>query len=81
MYKSLNHEAPPYMRDMFNYVNEVGVRNSRSSTQNKLYQPVAHPKSLRYTGPKIWNSLDADTRNAKNIKQFKNNYLRQMPTI
>ena len=81
MYKSLNNEAPPYMRDMFNYVNEVGVRNSRSSTQNKLYQPVAHPKSLRYTGPKIWNSLDADTRNAKNIKQFKNNYLRQMPTI
>ena len=79
IYKSLNNLTPQYMRNMFQYVNEVAPRALRSSTQSKLYQPKAHPKSIRFTGPKIWNSLNAEIRNAKSVKQFKKQYLKHMP--
>ena len=36
----------------------------RSKTNNNPHIPKAHPKSLRYTGPKIWNSLSNKIRKA-----------------
>ena len=55
VYKSLNNLAPPDMRNMFRYVHEATPRQLRSANDNKLYLQNAHPKSLRYTGPRIWN--------------------------
>ncbi len=74
VFKSLNNLAPPYMRKLFKYVHEVIKRPLRSATDNKLHIPKAHPKSLRYTGPKIWNSLHKEIRNAKTPNQFNRMY-------
>ncbi len=74
IYKSLNNLAPPYMREIFKYVHEVVPRPLRSTTDSKLYIPKAHHKSLKYTGPRLWNSLHKDIRNAKTLKQFKTLY-------
>jgi hypothetical protein len=78
IFKSLNNLNPIYMRNMFKYVSEVATRASRSSTQNKLYQPNAHSKSVRFTGPKIWNNLNHEVRNAKSVKQFKRLYFKHL---
>ncbi len=74
VFKSLNNLTPQYMRDMFKYVHEIIPRTLRSSAQNKLHQPAAHPKSIRFNGPKIWNSLNYQVRNAKSVEQFKKLY-------
>jgi len=78
VFKSLNNLAPPYMRNLFNYVHEVIPRPLRSATDNKLYLPKAHPKSIKQTGPRIWNSLHKEVRNAKNLNQFKRLYLKHI---
>ena len=74
VYKSLNNLAPPYMKNMFQYVRDVGRTNLRSVTNHKLYVPRAHPKSIRYSGPTIWNNIRLDVRTAKTVGQFKQKY-------
>ncbi len=39
VYKSLNGLAPAYMWDMFKYVTDVNVRNTRNADKNKSYLP------------------------------------------
>ena len=53
VYKSLNNLVPPYIKDMFRYVQDVGSTNLRSASDLKLYIPRAHQKSIRISGPKI----------------------------
>ena len=74
VYKSLNNLAPPYMNGMFKYVKEIGRSNLRSVSNNKLFVPRAHHKSIRYAGPRIWNKLTNDLRTSRHIKQFKQRY-------
>lgn len=74
VYKTLNNLAPPYMKNMFQYVQDIGKTNLRSVSDKKLFIPRAHPKSIRSSGPKIWNSLKNETRTAKTLKQFKRQY-------
>ena len=71
IYKALNNDAPDYMKDIFKYVHQVSAQTLRSSAQNKLYLQKAHPKSIKYFGPRLWNSLCRELRNAKSVKQFK----------
>ena len=59
---------------MFRYVHEATPRKLRSANDNKLYLQNAHPKGLRYTGPRVRNSLHKDVRNAKSVKQFNRMY-------
>lgn len=73
VYKSLNNLAPSYMAKMFHLKRNDGLR---STTHNKLFIPRAHPKSFRYCGAKLWNSLPDNVRCAQNIRQFKTNYSR-----
>jgi hypothetical protein len=76
VYKSLNNLAPPYMRDMFQYVEDIGRTNLRSVSNHKLYAPRAHHKSIRSSGPKVWNNLEKEVRTAKSLRQFKQMYHR-----
>lgn len=77
VYKALNNMAPPYLTQMFQYVHEVGRPGLRSTTDQKLYFPRAHPKSLRFSGPRIWNNISDYTRNAKSVNAFKASYLKE----
>ena len=76
IYKLLNNLAPPYMRNLFKYMHEVIPRHLRSVSDNKLYPQNAHPKSLRYTGPRLWNWPHKEIRNATSLEQFKRMYLK-----
>lgn len=78
IFKSVNNLAPPYMRNMFTFVHAKASCNLRSSTSNKLYVQRAHPKSFRFRGPLIWNSLPPIVRNAQSLNQFNRLYLKHV---
>ncbi len=44
VYKSVNHEAPEYMTNMFRFVSQVHTRTTRSSSANDLYLPPGKHK-------------------------------------
>ena len=81
VYKALNNGAPGYMKDMFNYIHQILTQTLRSSTENKLYLQKVHTKSIKYTGPRIWNALNKEIRNAKSVKDFKDLYHRHSSQI
>ena len=64
------------MKDMFNYIHQTSTQTLRSSTENKLYLHKVHTKSIKYSGPRIWNALNKEIRNAKSVKEFKDLYHR-----
>ena len=74
VFKALNNQAPTYLIDMFEPPCTNTHHGSRSKTSNKLYVPKARRKSFRCNGPKVWNSLNDNTRKAKSISQFKSEY-------
>ena len=76
VYKSLNDLAPPYMAGMFQYVKDTERNNLRSTTDDKLFVPRVHPKSIRYSGPRVWNKLKPEVRRSESLAQFKLNYLK-----
>ena len=77
VYKALNNLTPPYLSDMFQYVDEVSRPGLRSVTENKLYVPRAHYKSIGYSGPRTWNKLSKAIRQSESVNQFKKRYLSQ----
>ena len=42
MYKTMNSLAPPYLKIMFQQINSVHTRKTRSSVKNNLYIPKAN---------------------------------------
>ena len=64
VFKALNNQAPTYLIDMFKPPCTNTHHGLRSKTSNKLYVPKAHRKSFKYNGPKVWNSLNDNTRKA-----------------
>ena len=72
IYKSVNNQAPTYISQMFQ---PAKGRSLRSASTNKLFVPRAHQNSLRYSGPKLWNSLTNNARSAKTLNEFKNEYI------
>lgn len=71
VYKSLNNLAPSYMTNVFQTSGSNSTCTLRSETNRQLCIPRAHHKSLRFCGPKVWNSLNDQVRKAKTVKQFK----------
>ena len=59
---------------MFQYVEDVGRTNLRSASDNKLYIPRTHHKTIRSSGPRMWNSLKKEVREAETVRIFKRLY-------
>ena len=74
VYKSPNNLVPNYMSDFIVYSKKTTSHYLRSGSNNNLYIPHSHRQSLRYKGPKIWNSLGQSCRYAKTIRDFKKFY-------
>ena len=53
---------------MFNYIHQIYIQTLRSSTENKLYLQKVNTKSIKYSGPGIWNALNNEVRNAKSAE-------------
>ena len=75
VYKALNNMTPSYMADMFTRSSETAPFSLRSVSNKKLFIPRTHIKSLRFLGPKLWNSLSTNSRKASTLSQFKKSYL------
>ena len=56
--------------------NKFLLKLLRSSTENKLYLQKVHTKSIKYSGPQIWNTLNKEITNAKSVEQMKDLYHR-----
>ena len=62
--------GPSIYEKYFKYVHDVAPCRLRSAGRNKLYVQRAHRKSLRCLGPRTWNSLKPEVRNAKSLVEF-----------
>ncbi len=75
VFKSLNGMSPDYMTDMFTYSHEIGTYNTRSTVQNILCVPKINKQifsqSIQFNGPRMWNSLPLEIRNAQSLIPFK----------
>lgn len=75
VYKSLNGMSPDYMTDLFTYTHEISAYNTRATAQNILCVPKVNKhifsQSIQYNGPRIWNSLPVEVRNAESLISFK----------
>jgi len=78
VFKSLTNISPLYLSSKFHTV--IENRQLRSSTNNLLYVPKPNleifRKSISYAGPKLWNCLPLEIRNAKSILSFKSLYIK-----
>jgi len=79
VYMSINNLAPSYLNDKFQLSNTTHNRILRSSNNNELHIPKPrlefYRKSLSYSGPKIWNSIPLNIREATSLQQFKSLYM------
>ena len=75
VYKALNDMTPNYMTDMSTRSSETAPFSLRSVSHKKLFIPRTHRKSLRFLGPKVWNSLSTNSRKAFTLSQFEKSYL------
>ena len=74
VFKATNNKTSSYITNMFQSACIKTQHLLRSKTNNKLHIPKAHPKRLRYIGPKIWNSLSNKIHKAKTSAQFRTEY-------
>ena len=63
VYKALNNMTSSYMADMFTRYAPFSLR-SVSISNKKLFIPRTHRMSLHFLGPKVWNSLSTNSREA-----------------
>ena len=75
IYKSINNINPTYMNEIFKL--KKSSRAVRSNYKLNLDVPTINQvsfgyKSLRYYGPKIWNSLPFHIKSSENLETFKN---------
>ena len=80
VYKSLSHEAPEYMTNMFRFVSQVHTRTTRSSSANDLYLPPEKYKQIYtntfgYSSVKIWNTINSNIRESVSLNDFKRKFL------
>ena len=67
VFKALNNLTPAYITNLFKPACTYTNHSLRSKTSNKLHVPAALHKSLRFIGPKIWNSLSDKARKATTL--------------
>ena len=69
MFKYQRNLLPQSFDNMFTKRKDIHTYNTRNKDN---YQISAHKiKGILHTGPRIWNSLPYNIKNAKSISQFK----------
>ena len=74
VFKALNNLTPNCISNLLKATCANTNHSLRSKTSNKLHISAAHHKSLRFNGPKIWNSLSDKARKATTSKEFVSEY-------
>ena len=73
IHKAVHGGAPPYVSSLFTErESEYSLRRNHSLILPP-YNTISFGKqSIRYTGPKVWNSLPNNLRDTTSLKEFKN---------
>ena len=72
MYKAKNHLSPQPMQDLFSeQVNTHDLRNKRCWDIPKARTVCYGIESVRYRGPKTWELLPNEIKDAKSLAEFK----------
>ena len=81
VYQSTNKISPKYLHDMFKVktVNH-NLRNACLLNQPKFNTVKYGKQTLKYEGPKLWNMLDNNIKEAQSANIFKN-LIKQWPGI
>ena len=73
VYKALNDLAPSYINDLFSLrATPYNLRGSHILTIPKSNTTTYGLKSIRFLGPKLWNSLKDNIRTANKLSSFRN---------
>ena len=75
VYKALNNRAPIYIRDMLS-LRPMYTIHVRSNDQNYLIVPKSKSvtygdRNFRHVGPRMWNTLPLEVREADSVDIFK----------
>ena len=72
IFKTANDRIAPYIKELFIPRNSTyALRGSHSLSVPRVNQTTCGLKSIRYQGPKIWNSFPADFHKASSLKELK----------
>ena len=76
MYKCVNNTAPEYLRELVLSDKELPEHTLRSNSRSLLPTSLSrislvHDCSFKSQGPRLWNRVDIDIRNATNYTVFK----------
>jgi len=76
VHKSLHHQAPGYLTELFKYISDIPGRSClRSASENKLEVPRSRlqfgERSLSIAGARQWNSLPTAIRSIEDFNIFK----------
>ena len=82
VFKSVKGLAPDYMCELFESVQMVSSRNTRSHARDDLYVPRARTQlfqsTLTISGANIWNKLSTAIRSCNSVADFKCAYMREI---
>ena len=78
VYKALSGNAPQYIQAMFTNIKDHSRYSLRSATNNKLFVPRCHHRSISYTGVCIWNALPENIKSAETFIKFKHLYVQRI---
>ena len=76
VYKSFNIVVPKYLADIMRQWNSPGSVQIRSSARKRLVETiisgtVSVNRSIKFSGPRLFNSLPKDLQDAPNVTTFK----------
>ena len=75
VYNYKSGQLPSTFRSYFTALNNIHVKTTRATALHNFFVPffktLKLQRSIKYQGPKIWNSLDLEIKNSKSLKAFK----------
>ena len=80
MYKHQAELLPNIFNDYFrthNQIHNYSTRNAQNYSIHKA-KKMFSDRSIRTSGPGLWNSIDKKTKQAKSVKMFRNTYKRSL---
>ena len=75
VYNYKSGQLPSTFRNYFTALNNIHVKPTRATALHNFFEPffktLKLQRSIKYQGPKIWNSLNLEIKNSKSLKAFK----------
>jgi hypothetical protein len=57
MWKSIHHQAPTHLSELFSSLHSKSTHNTRSSAKLNVFLDRSHPKSFQHTGSRAWKYI------------------------